>query len=94
MSTTVLITAGKVFAIPAALKSTPAASRHRPIRPLVRCRQVCSCYARRFLLAPISKNFLFVKTSADYIKPKLTNSTHENFSQSEHFVCKKFNFYV
>ena len=34
MSTIVLITAGKGFAIPAALEPTPSAPRHRPFRPL------------------------------------------------------------
>ena len=46
------------------------------------------------LTCPISNIFLFVKTSADYIRTKLTDSTHVNFSQSEHFVCTRFNFYV
>ena len=73
MSTIILITAGKGFSILLALKPTPSASRHRPIRPLGG-RYVCPCYARRFLLAPISNNFLFVKTSADYIITKLTDS--------------------
>ena len=65
MSTIVLITAGKGYAIPATLK--PAAST---------------------LPAPvgIGNNFLFVKISADYIITKLTNSTHVNFSQSEHLT--------
>ena len=80
MSRIVLITAGKGFAILLALKSTLAASRHHPIRPLDG-RYVCPCYARRFLLAPISNNFLLVKTSADYIITQLTNTTHVNFSQ-------------
>ena len=88
-----LITAGTGFAILLALKPTPSSSRHRPIRPLGG-RYVCPCYARRFLLAPISNNFLFVKASADYIITNLTDGTHVNFSQSEHFVSTRFNFYV
>ena len=93
MCAILLITAGKGFEILLVLKPTPSTSRHRPIRPLGG-RYVCPCYDRRFLLAPISNNFLFVKTSADYIRTKLTDSTHVNFSQSEHFVCTRFNFYV
>ena len=54
------------FAIPAALKPTTSAYRHRPIPPL-RGRYVCPCYARRYLPAAISNNFLFVKISVDYI---------------------------
>ena len=92
MSTIVLITAGKGFAILLASKATPSASRHRPIRPLGG-RYVCPCYARRFLLAPIRNNFLLVKTSADYIITKLMDSKHANFSQSEHFACTKLIFY-
>ena len=91
MSTIVLITAGKRFAILLALTPTPSASRHRPIRPLGG-RYVYPSHARRFLLAPISNIFLFLKTSADYILTKLTDSTHVNFSQTEHFVCTRFNF--
>ena len=34
MSTTVLISAGQGFAIPATLKPTTSAPRHRPFRPL------------------------------------------------------------
>ena len=34
MSTIVLITAGKGFAIPPALKPIPSAPRHRPFQPL------------------------------------------------------------
>ena len=93
MSTIVLITAGKGFAILLSLKPTASASQHRPIRPLGG-RYVCPCYARRFFFAPIRNNFLFVKTSADYILTKLTDSTHVNFSQSEHSVGTRFNFYV
>ena len=80
MSTIVLITAGKGFQLLSALKQTPSASRHRPLRPLGG-RYMRPCYARRYLLAPISDNFLFVKISADYIIKKLTDSSHVNFSQ-------------
>ena len=52
MSTIVLITAGKGIAILLALKPTPSASRHRPIRPLGGS-YVYPSYARRFLLAPL-----------------------------------------
>ena len=93
MNRIVLITAEKGFPILSALEPTPWASRHRPFGPLGgRC--MCSLYARRYLLAPISNHFLFVKTSADYIITKLTDSTHVNFSQSECFVCTRFNFCV
>ena len=71
MSTIVLITIGKGFAILLALKSTPSASQHRLLG---------DHYARRFLIAPI--NTLFVKTSTDYIITTLTDSTLVNFSQS------------
>ena len=94
MGTIVLIPAGKGFALLLALKSTPSASRHGPLRPLGGRYVFPPCYAWRFLLAPISNNFLFVKTSPDYIITKLTDSTHVNFSQSEHFVCTRFNFHV
>ena len=84
--------AGKEFAILLAFKS-PLASRHRTLRPLGG-RYVCPCYARRFLLAPIGNSFLFLKLSADYIITKLTDSTQVNCSQSDYFVCTRFNFYV
>ena len=56
MSKIVLITAGNGFDRPSALKPTPLASWHRPFRQLGG-RYVCPCYARRYLLAPISNNF-------------------------------------
>ena len=93
MSTIVLIIAGKGFAILSALKPTPSAPLHRPFQPLG-SRYMCPCYARRYLLAPIINNFLFLKISTEYIITKLTDSTHVNFSQSKNFVCKRFNFYV
>ena len=93
MSTIVIVTAGKGFSILPALKTASSASRHRPLQPLSG-RYVCPCYPLRFLLAPISNNFVFVKTSADYITAKLTDGTHVNFDQSEHFVFTKFDFYV
>ena len=52
------------------------------------------CYARRYLPAAISNNLLFVKTSADYIIIKIMHSMHVNFSQSEHSVGTRFNFFV
>ena len=101
MSTIVLITAGKEFSKLLAVKPTPSAFRHRPIRTLGG-RYVCPWYAQRFLLAPIRNNFLLVKTSAGYIITKLTDSTQVNFSQSECFVSTRsifmftetFQFYI
>ena len=93
MSAIVLITAGKGFAILSSLKPIPSASRNCPFRPLGG-HYMCPCYVRRYLLAPISNTFLFVKVSPDYIITKLTDSTHVSFSQSENFVCTRFNFYV
>ena len=93
MSTIVLIRAGKGFAILTVLKPTLLLSRHCPYRQLGG-RYMCPCYARRYLLAPISNIFLFVKKSADYIITKLTDRTHVKLSQSEHFVCTRFNLYV
>ena len=69
MSTIVLITARKGFAILLALKRTPSASGNQPIRPLGG-QYVCPPYARRFSFAHTSNNFLFVKTSANYIITK------------------------
>ena len=57
MSTIVLLTAGKGFAILAALKPTPLESRYRPFR-LFGGRYVCPCYARRCFSAAISNIFL------------------------------------
>ena len=80
MSMIVVITARKGFPIPAALKPTPSL--------------FVPCYAQRHSPAAISHNFLFVKTSADYTIAKLLDSMHVNFSQSEHSVGTRFNFYV
>ena len=52
------------------------------------------CYTRRFLPAAIYNNLLLVKAYADYIITNITDNTHVNFRQSEHFICTKFNFYV
>ena len=86
MSTIALITAGKGYELPAALKLTPLGSRHCPFRPLSGS-YLGPCYGRRYLPAAISNNLLFVKTSADYFITKLLDSIHLNFSQLEHFVC-------
>ena len=93
MSMIVLITAGKGFALLSALNPKPSASRHHPFRP-IGSRYLCPCCARRYLLAPISSNFFLVKISADCIITTLANSTYAKFSQSECFVCTRFNFYV
>ena len=87
MGTIVLITAAKGFVIWTSLKPITSAPRNCPFRQLG-VRYVCSCYARRYFPASICNNLLLVKTSADYIITKLTKSTHVNFSQLEHFVCR------
>ena len=88
MSTIVLITPGKGFAILLALKSTPSTSPYPTARRSLCVPLLCS----EILNCPHYNNFLFVKTSADYIITKLTDSTLVNFSQSEYFVCTRFNF--
>ena len=91
-----LITAGnslKVFATPAALKPMSWAPRHRPFRQLGGS-YFWPCYARRYLPAAISKNLLFVETSADYIITKLLDSMNVNFSKSKHSVGTRFKFYL
>ena len=85
-----LKTARKGFAILSASKPKSSALPHRPSRQLGG-RYACPCYARRYIPAAISSKLLFVKTCADYIITKLTESTHVNFSQSEQFVCMSCN---
>ena len=81
------------LSVPEFWPASTHSSQHRPFR-LISGRYMYPCYARRYLLAPISNNFFFVKISADYIITKVKDSTHVNFSQSECFVRTRFNSYV
>ena len=46
------------------------------------------------LAEQITDPFFVRKTFSDYIITKLLDSTHVNFSRSEHFIHTRFNFYV
>ena len=60
----------------------PSVPRHRPFWPLGGS-YLWPWYARKYLAAAISNNLLLVKAPADYIKTKLLDCMHVNFSQSE-----------